>query len=264
MIKLSKRLQGIANLVTAGSYIADVGTDHAYVPIFLCQSNRIVGAIAMDINEGPLCIATGNVRNYGLEERIELRLSDGFTALNPGEVDLAILAGMGGALMIKILRSHWQITTNLRECVLQPQSELLKVRKFLFSKGFVIVKEDMIKEEDKYYPMMKVRPPGKDDKENNSIDGKTNVPPNIIVKDFADGRADSLEKKWSKVELTYGKLLLEDKHPILKEFLEKELRVKTAILEHLSVQEGVESNKRKETIQDEIELVRKGMSYYEV
>ena len=132
--------------MTAGSYLVDVGTDHAYVPIFLCLSNRISTAIAMDIKEGPLRIAEENIRNHRLEEQIELRLSDGFAALAPGEVEVAVLAGMGGTLMIKILSGHWSVTAGLRECVLQPQSELFKVREFLLSEGFTIVKEDMVKE----------------------------------------------------------------------------------------------------------------------
>ena len=248
MLKLSKRLQGVANLVTAGSYIADIGTDHAYVPIFLSLNNRISGAIAMDIREGPLRIAEGNVCSYGLEEKVQLRLSDGFTALVPGEVEIAVLAGMGGALMIKILREHWDVTTSLRECVLQPQSELFKVREFLLSEGFIIVKEDIVKEEDKYYPMMKVIPPKADS----------------IVKDSPANQTNDSKKEWSKAELAYGKLLLEGKHLILKEFLAKELQIKTTILEHLREQTGTQSKKRVETLQCEIELVREGMMYYEV
>ena len=234
--------------MTTGNYVVDVGTDHAYVPIFLCLNSRIPGAIAMDIKEGPLRIAKGNVRSYGLQEQIELRLSDGFAALAIGEVKSAVLAGMGGALMIKILSEHWHVTTSLRECVLQPQAELFKVRGYLLSEGFIIVKEDMAKEEDKYYPMMKVIPPKTGGKEGGS----------------ADGKANCSKEEWSKVEMMYGKLLLECKHPILKEFLEKELRVKTAIVEHLGTQAGVESKKRMEILQDEIELVVKGINYYEV
>jgi len=248
MLKLSKRLQGVASLVTVGSYLADVGTDHAYIPIFLSLNNCISGAIAMDIKEGPLRIAEGNVRNYGLAEQIELRLSDGFAALAPGEVEVAILAGMGGALMIKILSEHWDVTTSLRECVLQPQAELLKLREFLLSEGFITVKEDMVMEEGKFYPMMKVIPPKQDGKANDS----------------ADAKVDGLEREWSRVELAYGKLLLESRHPILKDLLEKELQIKTSILDHLREQTGVQSKKRMETLQYEIELVRKGFEYYEV
>jgi len=256
MIKLSKRLQGVANLVTEGSYIADVGTDHAYVPIFLCQKNIITGAIAMDVSEGPLGVAGGNIRNYGLEKQIELRLSDGFAALTPGEVEVAILAGMGGAIMIKILSSHMNVTTSLQACVLQPLSGLYKIREFLISNGFMIVKEDLVKEKDNFYPMVKVIPPKKEGNKNDTTDG--------ISKDSIDSKVNDSKEEWSKVELAYGKLLLEGKHPILKEFLERELIAKTAILEHVETKARVESKKRIEALQDEIDLVRKGISYYAV
>ena len=101
---LSVRLKAVAELVSDGRCLADIGTDHAYIPIWLVKSGRISGAIAADVNRGPLQRALEHIRDNGLEDRIKLRLSDGFLALEPGEADSAVLAGMGGGLMIRILK----------------------------------------------------------------------------------------------------------------------------------------------------------------
>ena len=103
-MELSKRLQAVAGLVTAGSRLADIGTDHAYIPIYLARSGKIPEAVAMDVNRGPLERAEENIRAYELEDRIKTRLSDGFSALEQGEADSAVIAGMGGGLMSRILK----------------------------------------------------------------------------------------------------------------------------------------------------------------
>ena len=158
-MELSKRMYAVASLVTTGNRIADIGTDHAYIPIFLIQKQHIPSAIPMDVNDGPLMRATEHIREYALEDRIETRLSDGFQELKAGEADTAIIAGMGGNLVIRILKEHWNITCSLKECVLQPQSEIAKVRAFLLEEGFLFIEEDMALDDEKYYPMMKVVPP---------------------------------------------------------------------------------------------------------
>ena len=101
---LSPRLQAVARLVTDGYRLADIGTDHAYVPIWLVKTGRIPGAVAADVNKGPLQRAAEHISASGLDSQIETRLSDGFSALSPGEVQSAVLAGMGGGLMIRILK----------------------------------------------------------------------------------------------------------------------------------------------------------------
>ena len=158
-MELSKRLLAVASLVTTGSIVADIGTDHAYIPLYLIQEKKAPGAIAMDVNEGPLLRAEEHVRDAGLTEQIRLRRSDGLEQLSPGECDCAVIAGMGGGLMIRILSAHPEITKSLKECILQPQSEIERVRSFLLEEGFVFLQEDMVLDDGKYYMMMKVRPP---------------------------------------------------------------------------------------------------------
>ena len=103
MVKISHRLIQVAGLVPEGSRLADVGTDHGYVPIWLLQQGRIPSAIAMDVTQGPLCRARENRDRYGFQDVMDLRLSDGLEKLQPGEADTVLIAGMGGPLMIRIL-----------------------------------------------------------------------------------------------------------------------------------------------------------------
>ena len=102
-MQLSKRLSAVASLITEGSRLADIGTDHGYVPIALVENGSIPSAVAMDVNKGPLERAQEHIREKHLEDRIKTRLSDGVKALEEGEADAVLIAGMGGMLVIRIL-----------------------------------------------------------------------------------------------------------------------------------------------------------------
>ena len=193
-MKLSKRLRAAADLVRQDAYIADVGTDHGYIPIFLLESGKCEKAFAMDVNEGPLKRARDHIAIHGLSRKIELRLSDGVKALEPGECECVVIAGMGGGLAIKILEEGKEVFQSLKEFVLQPQSELSKVREYLWKEGYQVVAEDMVEEDGKFYPMMKV--------------------------------TKGTDEEYSNIELRYGRNLLKDNHPVLKIFLEKEVKPK--------------------------------------
>ena len=143
-MELSKRLHAVAGLVTEGASVADIGTDHGYIPIYLVENRISPRVIAMDINRGPLERARFHIQEHGMEAQIETRLSDGLSALVPGEADTMIAAGMGGGLVIKILTQTPQVTDSLQEFILQPQSEIAKVREYLNSNGFISVAEDMV------------------------------------------------------------------------------------------------------------------------
>ena len=158
MMELSTRLKAVADFVTAGYKLADIGTDHAYIPIALMEQNLIPGAIAMDINEGPLQRAGEHIAENRMEKKIEIRLSNGFSALKKGEAESAVIAGMGGGLMIRILTEGERIAKSLKECILQPQSEIERVRKFLLEEGYDILDENMVKDDGKYYTILKVCP----------------------------------------------------------------------------------------------------------
>ena len=155
-MQLSKRMDRLASMVTEGSSLADVGTDHGYIPIALVQTGKVSRAIAMDINKGPLERAALHIREQHLEDRITTRLSDGMTALKEGEADTVLIAGMGGALIVHILEGGAHCLASVKELILQPQSEIWLVREWLCEHGYKITDEDIVLDEGKYYPMMRV------------------------------------------------------------------------------------------------------------
>ena len=196
-MNISRRLNRLAGLVTEGSRLADVGTDHGYVPLCLCREKKIPSAIAMDINERPLKQAKSHIAEAGLENYIETRLSDGLHELKCGEADTVLIAGMGGALMVRILTEGTQALLGVRELVLQPQSEIGEVRRWLGGRGWHIIKEDILLDEGKYYPMFKVVP----------------------------GEMGN----YTEAEYRFGKLEIQESPEVLADFLKKRLAVNRQI-----------------------------------
>ena len=231
-MELSKRLQAVADLVSVGLTVADVGTDHGYIPIYLLETGKCKKAFAMDVNKGPILRAKEHIEEHGLSDRIETRLSDGVKHLRVGECDAVVIAGMGGALTIKILEEGKDIFKSLAEFVLQPQSELYKVREYLISHGYCVIEEDMVWEDGKFYPMMKV------------INGESS--------------------SYDAIELCYGKNLLAEKHPVLQMFLEKEQNKKNIILHNLQKESGEHIENRRKEIEEELEGIAYALQrYYE-
>ena len=231
MIKLSKRMRAVASMVTPGNVLADIGTDHGYVPISLVQRKKIKKAIAMDVNNGPLQRAKEHIAEYQLEEYIETRLSDGVQKLGVGEADSILIAGMGGELVMHIISDGMEVCRNAKELILQPQSELGKVRKFLRENNFEIIDEDMIIEEGKYYPMMKVVP----------------------VEEIA--LWEVLPEEVIPACDMYGPFLLKNGNPSLRKYLVKQHKQLTKILKELEKQPESESIKnRKQEVLKEISL----------
>lgn len=226
MIRLSERLQAVANLAGKAGIAADVGTDHGYIPIFLVSAGKAERAIAMDVNEGPLLRAWENIRQFHLEEQIETRLSDGLTALQPGEVQVIVAAGMGGALMSRILEEGEAAAHMAERLVLQPQSELPAFRQFLIERGYRITAEDMVYEDGKFYSMMAVKWMG--DKEENP------------------------QEEISGISLKYGPLLLAGRHPVLQQYLRYQREQKRKILKSLEENARQDAAERKSQVAREL------------
>ena len=224
-------MKAVASMVTVGNVLADVGTDHGYVPIALVQAKKIPKAIAMDVNKGPLQRACEHIAECQVEEFIETRLSDGVKELKVGEVDTILIAGMGGELVIRILTDGMEVCRNAKELVLQPQSELGKVRKFLREQKYKIIDEDMVIEDGKYYPMMKVVP----------------------VEE--DAFWDAIPEDAIRACYMYGPLLLKNGNPSLRRFLVKQHKQLSLILNELEKQPESEAIiNRKKQVQEEISL----------
>ncbi len=140
-MKLSERLLSCASLVTPGSIVADVGTDHGYLAIYLLEQNICPVVYASDLREGPLSAARRNAQKAGYSDRIVYCLSDGLQELPMDQIDTVICAGMGGDTIIHILEAEPAVCDNTIQLVLQPQSKVADLRCWLASHGFTIRKE---------------------------------------------------------------------------------------------------------------------------
>lgn len=218
-MQLSKRMQRLTFLITEGSRLADVGTDHGYVPIALVRDKRIPSAVAMDVNRGPLARAGEHIRESGLSTYIETRLSDGLEKLKPGEADTVLIAGMGGMLIRRILEGGGHCLHTVKELVLQPQSDIHRVREWLYENRYQITAEDMVEEDGKYYPMMR------------AVHGQ--------------------ERKLSQTELYYGKGEIQRSPEVLYACLQAELAGKRKIMDILR-QNGQEGTKRAAEVEENI------------
>lgn len=150
---MTPRLYAIASMVPQGAFFADVGTDHAYLPIYLAENNLISHAVAADINRDPLLRAKGNIKKYNLEEKIDTCLSDGFEELDGNSFDTASIAGMGGILIARILEK----APRGKLYILQPMRDAHFLRAYLSSNGFELVDEKLAEEGNKIYTVIAVR-----------------------------------------------------------------------------------------------------------
>ena len=154
---LSQRLQALADIVPPGSRIADIGTDHGYLPIWLLQQGRIAAALACDVNAGPLEHARRSATHYGLEQKISFRLGDGLSCVQSNEIDTVILAGMGGETIASILeRASW-VNAPAYLLLLQPMTKAEYLRSWLASHGYRIFEEHLVFENHTYFPIMAAR-----------------------------------------------------------------------------------------------------------
>ena len=223
-MKLSKRLQTIADFVKKDAVVADIGTDHAHIPIYLIINKIINKAYACDINKGPLEKARENIENFGVSENIVLRLSNGLDKMSNKEVDTIIIAGMGGELIIDILNRGKVFFDKKNTFILSPHTKTDEVRDYLIRNGFKIIKEDMCIDEGKFYTVMEVR-----------------YTENTVM--------------YSEAELLYGKYLIENKHPVLLGFLKKEEEKYINILSNTGLNED-----RKKELRHRLDIIKETMN----
>ncbi len=223
-MELSHRLSVIAEAVSPGNRVADIGTDHGYVPIYLVKKGICPSAIAADINQGPIDRARVNIEREHLSDRIVTRLSDGLSSLEPEECDTVVIAGMGGELICRILTEGSRFLKAGCELVLSPQSELFKVRHMLHKNNYRIAAEHFLKEDGKYYTVMRCVP--------------------------------GEESYETETEYEYGKLLIEEKNPTFLEYLEKQLIKTDHILQKMSASANVREGKTARRYQELAETRR--------
>lgn len=244
LVPMSARLEAIVRLAGQGDTVCDVGCDHAHVPIRLLQTGCYRRAIGMDVIAGPLGKAAANLALYGMEDRVQLRLSDGLDACIAGEADTLIVTGMGGTLMEEILLRQPEKTASFRALVLGPQSDPEKVRSALRRLGFTITEEELIFEDGKYYPV--IRSEAAPDSAGERT-GDKNIPEKSPVLYRKPAAADPAKERTGdrntpelfapdipaqvrlQAEDLFGPVLLQRRDPVLLEFL----RRRTAVLEKI-------------------------------
>jgi tRNA (adenine22-N1)-methyltransferase len=153
-VKLSKRLASVAVMVPKGSVVADIGTDHGYLPAYLVMSRISPYVIATDVNKGPLAAAANLISLLAVGKKIDLRLGDGLTVLMPGEVETIVIAGMGASTMIKILDQTPEVLSQAKRLILQPMRNVPRLRTWLAEHQWEIKDEELIWEDEIFYEIV--------------------------------------------------------------------------------------------------------------
>lgn len=156
-LRLSPRLRAVARLVPAGSRVADVGTDHALLLAWLVAHGGASAGIGIDVHAGPLEQARRTLAAAGVSG-VELRQGDGLAPLAPGEVDVVVLAGMGGARIVRLLEARREVVERLQALVLQPNTDWVLVRRWVMERGMTLAGEVMAEDRGKHYVVLDVRP----------------------------------------------------------------------------------------------------------
>lgn len=221
---LTERLSALAEYVKAGHIIADIGTDHAYLPIYLVKTGKCPGAIACDINIKPLEAASTNVKGNGLEAKIELRLGDGLQIIMPGEVQTVVIAGMGGNTIVNILKLSPGVLLEADQLVLQPMGDEEGLRRWLITNGWCIADETLTLEDGKLYTIIL------------SVKGEEALPGGAI--------------------LEIGPRLVEKKHPLLPLLLKKLLDKYEHILKGLSKSSQSQLVEKKQRIEARLSQIQ--------
>lgn len=226
---ISKRLQAVAGLVTRRS-MADIGTDHGYVPLYLYEQGKIDRALACDLNKGPLEKAKENIAAMGAGNAIETRLGSGLLPVHTGEVESAVIAGMGGMLICRILKESEDVAKILKEWILSPQHDLDAVRQTVWDFGFAIDEEIMVKEDGKYYHIFRCVP--------------------------------GEEKEKTSASLFYGGRLLEKQDPILWEELTREEAQYEKVAEGLRQSGTPKAAERLAEIEEKLAVIKEAKVWY--
>lgn len=206
-VQLSKRLTMIASFIRKGAYFADIGTDHAYLPTYVCLKDKEAKAIASDVSDGPFQVAKKTVQLYGLTDRVDVRLDDGLKGIKKEEplTDI-VVAGMGGKLILDIVTDIDEYLS-VKRLILQPNNEAIRLRQFFYEHHFQLTDEKIIEENDHFYEIL-------------VFDRNSNK--NVYDENVA------LEK-----QLLFGPVLLKEKSDVFQRKWLKELEKLTRIVKQM-------------------------------
>ncbi|PXW91637.1 tRNA (adenine22-N1)-methyltransferase [Streptohalobacillus salinus] len=153
-VKLSHRLKTAANYIQSGAFFADIGSDHAYLPIYVCQIDQTARAIAGELNEGPKQAAQSHVSGYQLTDRIDVRKGDGLSVIREEAIDTVVICGMGGGLIRSILENGEGKLSSVKRLVLQPNMDSHYLRAWLDDQYFHITAEEILEEDGHIYEVI--------------------------------------------------------------------------------------------------------------
>lgn len=212
--QLPNRLQVVAGYVPRGSIIADIGTDHAYLPLYLVDSGHCPRAFAVEAAPGPYRRAVAAVSAAGLADRIEVRFGDGLQALEPGEVDIVIMTGLGSITQQAILKARPQVREKLDYLILQPQGEIGPLRRWLAASGWYLIEEELVYEAGHYY--------------------------------FILLACQGTGPDYSDLEWQLGPLLIKRRHPLLADYLQNKMEKLKLAIDQMAISRRTTSRLQRE------------------
>lgn len=197
-MNLSPRLQAVASMLNLEGIVADIGTDHAYLPIYLIKEMGCIWVIATEYTTPPYQTAQEQIKKAGVAGSIEVRQGDGLKVLKKGEVEEIVIAGLGGATIRKIITGQLPVARKVKNLVLQPMSAISELRQWLAANHFQITGEKLAREGDKFYQVMAVQT-GKMELEDPFL---LAAGPKLIAENdpLLPEFLDWLEAKWEKIE----------------------------------------------------------------
>ncbi|HHQ8634475.1 TPA: tRNA (adenine(22)-N(1))-methyltransferase [Clostridioides difficile] len=214
-MKLTDRLLKIASLVSDGKKIADIGTDHGYIPVYLLKEGKVPFAVLADANKGPLDNAHKEVIQNNLLDKVDLRLGSGIEILEIGEVEEVIIAGMGGILISELLEAKKEVAHNVEKLILQPMQAQEELRYYLLNNGYEILEEVLVREDFRIYEIIVAKYTGK----------------NTIIED--------------EIYYEVGIKLLENKDSLFNDFIEKKIKTYSSIVNKLEGKNGEAIDKKR-------------------
>lgn len=214
-MKLTDRLLKIASLVSDGKKIADIGTDHGYIPVYLLKEGKVPFAVLADVNKGPLDNAHKEVIQNNLLDKVDLRLGSGIEILEIGEIEEVIIAGMGGILISELLEAKKEVAHNVEKLILQPMQAQEELRYYLLNNGYEILEEVLVREDFRIYEIIVAKYTGK----------------NTIIED--------------EIYYEVGIKLLENKDSLFNDFIEKKIKTYSSIVNKLEGKNGEAIDKKR-------------------
>ncbi len=203
-VVLDERLSLIASFAEPCDMLADIGSDHAYLPVYLLTQGIVKHAVITDINEGPLNNGKKTAAAYGVTDRCEFLRGDGLSPLRGKKTDIITICGMGGELMRRMIQNDIDIVKSVSCLILQPQSDIVPLLSFLLKEGFSVADEAMVRQKHLFYHCYKV-----------CRDGK------------------SIYESFDRLSLEFSENLIKKQDSVMKEFLAYKLKIEKDILQRL-------------------------------